>query len=179
MRSSRRAHRPIFGVIAFMISVGCGGGDEDECEAGASACQNGVARNCRAIGAGPAHWEEQRCLAGELCSSGAGSPAICVGCNVDPWQCGAAETCSIIDGQGHTGCVASGAGGLGDPCQGTIGAAECGPGLVCIALSGSGSCSRYCDPARADRGCAAGESCQAVVLRLERLPILNVCLAGS
>ena len=116
-------------------------------------------------------------MPGELCIAGEGT-AQCIGCYVDPWRCPAGQTCSVTDAQGHTGCIASGAGQLGDACQGIIGTAECGAGLVCIVLTGGGTCRRYCEPARPDRGCPAGESCRVVVLQqLEQLPILNVCVA--
>ena len=169
-----------FMLAAFALAIGCGDAEEDECESGASACENGVARNCRAVGTAPHRWEEQRCLTGELCIGGNGAPAVCAGCYVDPWRCPPDQTCSVTDTQGHTGCIASGPGQAGAACQGIIGVAECGSGLVCIDLSGSAICRRYCDPIRADRGCPPGESCRAVVLQqLSELPILNVCVTAT
>jgi len=101
------------------------------------------------------------------CSSEGNPSAPPPGCNVDPWQCPAGQTCWPTDLAGHFACLNSANGKKkGDACGNTVGAPTCGDALACLQLAGSsgGTCLPYCDPAKPAHGCAAGETCQQIVL---------------
>jgi hypothetical protein len=90
-------------------------------------------------------------------------------CNQDPWICPAGQTCWANDQAGNFKCLNSAAGvAKGATCQNLVGSPTCGDGLVCLQLVGggaTGTCVTFCDPAKAGRGCAAGEDCVQVTLQ--------------
>jgi len=90
-------------------------------------------------------------------------------CNQDPWSCPAGQTCWINDTAGTFKCLNSAPGvEKGASCLNTVGAPTCGDDLVCLQIvggAGSGRCTTFCDPSKADRRCAAGEDCVQVTLQ--------------
>lgn len=101
------------------------------------------------------------------CSSESETKATPPPCNQDPWQCPAGQTCWPVDTTGRFACLNSAAGvNKGDECANTLGAPTCGDGLACFQAVGDakGRCVAYCDPAKAGRGCAAGETCATAQL---------------
>lgn len=101
------------------------------------------------------------------CSSEETKSTPAVPCNKDPWQCPAGQTCWPKDQAGTFACLNSAAGvGKGAECLNTLGAPTCGDGLACFQGVGDakGRCVTFCDPAKAGRGCGAGETCTPVTL---------------
>lgn len=104
-----------------------------------------------------------------------------VACNLDPWQCPAGQTCWPKDTAGTFGCLNSASGKhKGDACVNTAGSPTCGDAMVCLQLSGAGSgtCTEYCDPATAGRGCGDGETCRGVSLS-GTSSSFHVCVGSS
>ena len=106
-------------------------------------------------------------LACSSSSSSDSTPAAKVPCNEDPWQCPAGQTCWPKDTTGDFTCLNSATGkAKGDECTNIVGAPTCGDGLACFQGVGdaTGKCVAYCAPAKAGRGCAAGETCSTAML---------------
>lgn len=101
------------------------------------------------------------------CSSSESSSTPKPPCNEDPWQCAAGQTCWPQDGAGTFACLNSAVGkAKGDACTNLVGSPTCGDGLACFQAAGAavGRCVAYCDPTKAGRGCASGETCSTAML---------------
>ena len=110
------------------------------------------------------------------CSSSSSDTGSCAS---DPFTCGSGQTCSVKDPSGNFACLASGAGKKGDACQNTIGVTGCGDGLVCLQLvQAGGTCSSFCKPGNAARGCATGETCTPAKLA-GTAEMFYVCAGGA
>jgi len=112
------------------------------------------------------------------CSSSS-SPAG-QGCNENPWECPAGQTCWPKD-QTSFACFRSGQGAAGEACENSVGAATCGDGLACLetGTAASGTCSAFCDSTNPSHACSAGETCRMAILLGVANAQFQVCVSTS
>ena len=91
------------------------------------------------------------------------------GCAADPFACPKGQTCWPIDAQGSFQCLPSkDFASKGEECELLPGRTACPDGMICLtsdtapdAHMPKSYCAPFCDPARSDRGCGTGETCDS------------------
>lgn len=134
-----------------------------ECVRGASAVAGQCRRYCcsgSCAGVRTASGDATFCDVGELFGAEAQAP-VCTPVRrctlLAPGECGAQETCSVVDESGTTSCVKIGPARAGESCE----SARCAAGLACLGAVGNRACFTLC---RMGGTCPSGTACRTSTL---------------